>query len=426
MVLLAASRPKPSRRRGRKRRCARPSSPAQQRRVAQSREPPFIAMAVMTGSSKRTAVTPEARRASSALPTRTPSTCSATRLAIIRGSSQARRLRPCAATALSTSCRSRRKRLREVNRTRPAMNVAPRRKFARLGCKQSKRFGKRFERRSKLMKDDLPGNRTASASCRQRPGLHRPAQGASAATRSWTRGHGRCRKEGSTTARRRSTPPGASSGRNQRALGRTHRRNAGGSCTTTCRPNATQRWGGRYRGQRQKWFLFRFVGDEDEIDVRRPAGGEHEAEFDQWRWSASSACPTSSCRSAKVYDGGQGLRAAGAGRVSAPLTGRPIRRAARINRSTSTIGKRRPSHRLALSPEHRIDIYHSDFSTTSSKSPKTPRGTYCSTFFMRFLPSFSFFQQLIFTGSVTTINLATSLRMAEIVSRATTLLPIAA
>ena len=55
--------------------------------------------------------------------------------------------------------------------------------------------------------------------------------------------------------------------------------------------DATQRWGGRYRGQRQKWFLFRFVGDEDEIDVRRPAGGEHEAEFDQWRWERFERLP---------------------------------------------------------------------------------------------------------------------------------------
>lgn len=55
--------------------------------------------------------------------------------------------------------------------------------------------------------------------------------------------------------------------------------------------DATQRWGGRYRGQRQKWFLFRFVGDEDEIDVRRPARGEHEAEFDQWRWERFERLP---------------------------------------------------------------------------------------------------------------------------------------
>ena len=55
--------------------------------------------------------------------------------------------------------------------------------------------------------------------------------------------------------------------------------------------NATRRWGGRYRGQRQKWFLFRFVGDEAEIDVCRPAGGAHEAEFDEWRWERFERLP---------------------------------------------------------------------------------------------------------------------------------------
>jgi putative (di)nucleoside polyphosphate hydrolase len=47
---------------------------------------------------------------------------------------------------------------------------------------------------------------------------------------------------------------------------------------------AQGKWAGRYRGQTQKWFLFRFVGPESEIDVDRPAGGLHAAEFDDWRW----------------------------------------------------------------------------------------------------------------------------------------------
>lgn len=42
-------------------------------------------------------------------------------------------------------------------------------------------------------------------------------------------------------------------------------------------------WGGKYRGQRQKWFAFRFHGDEREIRIDPPPGG-HEAEFDQWSW----------------------------------------------------------------------------------------------------------------------------------------------
>ncbi len=54
---------------------------------------------------------------------------------------------------------------------------------------------------------------------------------------------------------------------------------------------ARGRWKGRYRGQSQKWFLFRFVGEENEIDVRRPAGGEHGAEFDAWRWESLERLP---------------------------------------------------------------------------------------------------------------------------------------
>ncbi len=42
-------------------------------------------------------------------------------------------------------------------------------------------------------------------------------------------------------------------------------------------------WGGRYRGQKQKWFVFRFLGDEAEINIT-PA--DHPIEFDQWRWAA--------------------------------------------------------------------------------------------------------------------------------------------
>jgi len=46
---------------------------------------------------------------------------------------------------------------------------------------------------------------------------------------------------------------------------------------------AAHAWGGRYRGQTQKWYALRFTGDESEIDVVNPAGG-HEPEFAEWRW----------------------------------------------------------------------------------------------------------------------------------------------
>jgi putative (di)nucleoside polyphosphate hydrolase len=46
---------------------------------------------------------------------------------------------------------------------------------------------------------------------------------------------------------------------------------------------AKQAWKGRYRGQTQNWFAFRFEGDESEIDILNPAGASH-PEFEAWRW----------------------------------------------------------------------------------------------------------------------------------------------
>jgi putative (di)nucleoside polyphosphate hydrolase len=42
---------------------------------------------------------------------------------------------------------------------------------------------------------------------------------------------------------------------------------------------AGQRWGGRFRGQRQKWFLMRFTGCDADIDL-----GSAHAEFNAFRW----------------------------------------------------------------------------------------------------------------------------------------------
>lgn len=49
-------------------------------------------------------------------------------------------------------------------------------------------------------------------------------------------------------------------------------------------------WRGRYRGQAQKWFAFRFEGPEAEIDILSPAGG-HKPEFDAWRWARLAETP---------------------------------------------------------------------------------------------------------------------------------------
>lgn len=46
-------------------------------------------------------------------------------------------------------------------------------------------------------------------------------------------------------------------------------------------------WGGKYRGQRQKWFALEFLGDDSEIapeHVRHP-------EFDAWQWVDAQRLP---------------------------------------------------------------------------------------------------------------------------------------
>jgi putative (di)nucleoside polyphosphate hydrolase len=50
--------------------------------------------------------------------------------------------------------------------------------------------------------------------------------------------------------------------------------------------DCSQIWGGRYRGQRQKWFLMRFVGSDGEIDLAT----EH-PEFDAWQWVPAARLP---------------------------------------------------------------------------------------------------------------------------------------
>jgi putative (di)nucleoside polyphosphate hydrolase len=46
---------------------------------------------------------------------------------------------------------------------------------------------------------------------------------------------------------------------------------------------------GRYRGQRQKWFAMRFLGDDREIDIASKEGTK--AEFDTWRWVPIATVP---------------------------------------------------------------------------------------------------------------------------------------
>ncbi|MEI8144548.1 MAG: RNA pyrophosphohydrolase [Alphaproteobacteria bacterium] len=53
---------------------------------------------------------------------------------------------------------------------------------------------------------------------------------------------------------------------------------------------AGQAWKGRYRGQTQKWFAFRFEGDDSEINIHAPGGGE-KPEFEAWRWEHLARMP---------------------------------------------------------------------------------------------------------------------------------------
>ena len=46
---------------------------------------------------------------------------------------------------------------------------------------------------------------------------------------------------------------------------------------------------GRYRGQKQKWFAMRFLGDDSEIDIGAKEGVK--AEFESWRWAPMSSVP---------------------------------------------------------------------------------------------------------------------------------------
>jgi putative (di)nucleoside polyphosphate hydrolase len=45
---------------------------------------------------------------------------------------------------------------------------------------------------------------------------------------------------------------------------------------------AGQMWGGRFRGQKQRWFAMRFTGDDIDINIAT----EH-PEFDAWKWVAA-------------------------------------------------------------------------------------------------------------------------------------------
>lgn len=47
---------------------------------------------------------------------------------------------------------------------------------------------------------------------------------------------------------------------------------------------------GKYRGQTQKWFAFRFTGKKSEVNISHPADGS-KPEFDAWEWKNLAEMP---------------------------------------------------------------------------------------------------------------------------------------
>jgi putative (di)nucleoside polyphosphate hydrolase len=45
-------------------------------------------------------------------------------------------------------------------------------------------------------------------------------------------------------------------------------------------------WNGKYRGQKQKWFIMQFLGDDKEININT-----ENAEFLEWKWIEKSDLP---------------------------------------------------------------------------------------------------------------------------------------
>lgn len=45
-------------------------------------------------------------------------------------------------------------------------------------------------------------------------------------------------------------------------------------------------WGGKYRGQRQYWYLARFIGDDSDIDIQTK-----DPEFREWKWALPETLP---------------------------------------------------------------------------------------------------------------------------------------
>ncbi len=47
-------------------------------------------------------------------------------------------------------------------------------------------------------------------------------------------------------------------------------------------------WGGKFKGQRQKWFLYRFIGRDDQVNI-----ASTHPEFSSWKWIGAGEMITS-------------------------------------------------------------------------------------------------------------------------------------
>jgi len=45
-------------------------------------------------------------------------------------------------------------------------------------------------------------------------------------------------------------------------------------------------WGGRFRGQKQKWFVMRYEGRDEDVNIQT-----HEPEFSEWKWVQANTLP---------------------------------------------------------------------------------------------------------------------------------------
>ena len=85
-----------------------------------------------------------------------------------------------------------------------------------------------------------------------------------------------------------------------------------------------QAWGGKYRGQKQKWYALRFTGDENEIDIVNPGGGARAGIHRLALGARWTSCPTWWCRSSGRPMSGSSA-SSGSSRTRSALNASPCR-----------------------------------------------------------------------------------------------------